>query len=65
MSSLAKWIDPTLIQSLNHLVLSGRGVAQGLTPGAHRSSAKGLSLEFRQHRAYVSGDEPRRIDWRV
>jgi len=65
MSSLAKWLDPTLIQSLNHLVLSGRGVAQGLTAGAHRSSAKGLSLEFRQHRAYVSGDEPRRIDWRV
>jgi len=26
---------------------------------------KGSSIEFRQHRFYVPGDEPRRLDWRV
>jgi uncharacterized protein (DUF58 family) len=26
---------------------------------------KGASIEFRQHRIYVPGDEPRRLDWRL
>src|SRR5262249_39708257 len=31
----------------------------------HRSPVKGASIEFRQHRFYSPGDEPRRLDWRV
>ena len=65
MSALAHWLDPSLIESLNQLTLGTRRVAQGLTTGTHRSPLKGSSLEFRQHRAYTPGDEPRRIDWRV
>jgi len=37
----------------------------GSAVGLHRSQLKGASVEFRQHRAYVAGDEPRRLDWRV
>src|SRR3954468_3566475 len=45
--------------------LSARSVVQGGTMGLHRSPIKGASVEFRQHRVYVPGDEPRRLDWRV
>src|SRR5438552_11181245 len=45
--------------------LSARSVVQGGTMGPHRSPVKGASVEFRQHRFYVHGDEPRRLDWRV
>src|SRR2546421_12701600 len=45
--------------------LSARSVVQGGTMGPHRSPVKGASVEFRQHRFYVPGDEPRRLDWRV
>jgi uncharacterized protein (DUF58 family) len=47
------------------LQLSARKVVEGSTVGLHRSPVKGASVEFRQHRFYVPGDEPRRLDWRV
>src|SRR6266705_2432767 len=50
---------------LNHLQLSARRGVEGVTSGLHRSPMKGTSIEFRQHRFYVPGDEPRRLDWRV
>jgi len=33
--------------------------------GLHRSPYKGQSVEFRQHREYVRGDDLRRVDWKV
>src|SRR5260221_14204387 len=44
---------------------SARRVVAGRTLGSHKSPVKGASIEFRQHRFYVPGDEPRRLDWRV
>lgn len=33
--------------------------------GLHRSPYQGQSVEFRQHREYVRGDDVRRVDWKV
>lgn len=33
--------------------------------GRHRSARAGVGLDFRDHRAYVPGDDPRRLDWRA
>ncbi len=33
--------------------------------GMHKSPTKGMSMEFRQHREYVQGDDPRHLDWKV
>jgi uncharacterized protein (DUF58 family) len=33
--------------------------------GPHRSRRAGLGSDFRDHRAYVPGDDPRRLDWRA
>src|SRR5258708_35754494 len=65
MSDVSRFLDPTLIQKLNQLQLSARIVVEGSTPGLHRSRVKGASVDFRQHRAYVAGDEPKRLDWRL
>lgn len=65
MSLVTRYLDPAMVERLNHLALSARRVAEGTAVGSHRSPLKGASIEFRQHRAYVSGDEPRRLDWRV
>lgn len=62
---LSRLLDPGYVESLNHLAISARRVVEGTATGLHRSPVKGASLEFRQHRLYVPGDEPRRIDWKV
>jgi uncharacterized protein (DUF58 family) len=57
-------------------LLTLRGAAQGLRlqsrrltrqvhAGSHRSAQRGRGLEFQEVRPYVSGDDPRTIDWRV
>src|SRR3954463_9701996 len=65
MTFVSRYLDPTLIERLNHLQLSARQVVEGTINGSHRSPVKGASVEFRQHRFYTPGDEPRRLDWRV
>ena len=42
-----------------------RRVVEGFCSGLHRSPHKGFSVEFKQHRQYVRGDETRHIDWKV
>jgi uncharacterized protein (DUF58 family) len=65
MSQVARFLDPNLVEQLNALQLSARTVTEGAISGQHRSRVKGASVEFRQHRVYVPGDEPRRLDWRI
>ena len=49
--------------TLARLQLFARGVVEGITVGRHRSPHKGASVEFKEHRQYVKGDEIRSIDW--
>lgn len=65
MSFVTRYLEPALVERLNHLQVSARSVVEGSITGAHRSPLKGTSVEFRQHRFYAPGDEPRRLDWRV
>ncbi len=65
VSQVSRYLEPAVVEQLNHLQLSARSVVVGGTVGQHKSPIKGASVEFRQHRIYVPGDEPRRLDWRV
>jgi uncharacterized protein (DUF58 family) len=65
MSLVSRFLDPNLVERLNNLQLAARSVTEGTTSGLHRSRLRGASVEFRQHRFYAPGDEPRRLDWRV
>lgn len=42
-----------------------RQVVEGFCSGLHRSPHKGFSVEFKEHRPYVRGDEVRTLDWKV
>lgn len=50
---------------LARLQLYARQVVEGIAGGMHRSPHKGFSVEFKEHRPYVRGDEVRSIDWKL
>jgi uncharacterized protein (DUF58 family) len=61
----AAFLDPALLARISDLALLARTVVDGFMHGLHRSSRRGLSLDFAEHRAYQPGDDIRRIDWRA
>ncbi|MFQ5807271.1 MAG: DUF58 domain-containing protein [Phycisphaerae bacterium] len=65
MSSLARYLDPEVIQQVSRLDLRARFIVEGFVAGLHRSPFLGLSTEFSEHRKYVQGDDLRTIDWNV
>jgi uncharacterized protein (DUF58 family) len=60
-----RYFDPVVLARISNLTLRARHVVEGLMAGLHRSSLRGLSVEFSEHRAYAPGDELRRIDWKL
>ena len=53
------------IAKFSNLQVLARGVVEGFCSGLHRSPHKGFSVEFKEHRAYVRGDDIRTIDWKL
>ncbi len=64
-AQLASGLDPRVLARIDNLELVARAVVEGFLNGLHRSVQLGFSTEFAQHRAYVPGDDLRRLDWRV
>ncbi|MEM9587167.1 MAG: DUF58 domain-containing protein [Planctomycetota bacterium] len=58
-------ISPSDLSRVARLQLLARQVVEGFCSGRHRSPHKGFSVEFKEHRQYVRGDELRNIDWKV
>ena len=65
MAHVSDFLTPSDLQRISNLQVFARQVVEGFTTGMHRSPHKGFSVEFKQHRQYVPGDEIRHIDWRV
>lgn len=65
MAQISDILHAEDITPLQHLQLFARTVMEGFTTGQHASPHKGFSVEFRQHRPYVQGDEIRRLDWKI
>ena len=63
--SLERFLDPRVLGRIDNLELLSRAVVSGFINGLHRSPFLGLSLDFAEHRAYMPGDDIRRIDWRL
>jgi uncharacterized protein (DUF58 family) len=59
------FIDPRVLARIGNLQLVARSVVDGFINGLHRAPYLGLSLDFAEHRAYMPGDDIRRIDWRL
>jgi uncharacterized protein (DUF58 family) len=54
-----------VLSRIDNLELLARTVVDGFLHGLHRSPHLGLSLDFAEHRAYMPGDDIRRMDWRL
>ena len=65
MARLSDLLPADDLAQLNGLPLFARTVMEGFTSGHHASPHKGFSVEFRQHRPYVQGDEIKRLDWKI
>ncbi len=65
MAHVSDFLTPADLQKISNLQVLARQVVEGFCSGLHRSPHKGFSVEFKQHRQYVPGDEIRHIDWRV
>jgi len=53
------------LKSIGNLNVLARTVVEGMNTGLHRAPDKGASIEFKQHRPYVPGDDLRNLDWKV
>ena len=58
-------LPPEAVARISRLELQARTVVEGFLTGLHKSPYFGQSIEFVQHREYVAGDDPRRIDWKA
>src|SRR5215210_4115093 len=65
MPKVTEFLQAADLQKISNLQVLARQVVEGFCSGLHRSPHKGFSVEFKQHRQYVAGDEIRHMDWRV
>jgi uncharacterized protein (DUF58 family) len=59
------FLDPSVLARIGNLELLARTVVEGFINGLHRSPHLGASTDFAEHRAYMPGDDIRRIDWKL
>lgn len=59
------YLKPDDIRKLATYEFAPRALVEGYLAGRHRSLARGSSIEFRDYRPYVPGDDPALVDWRV
>ena len=60
-----RYLHPATLSRIDRLDLRARHIVEGFLAGMHRSPFFGQSLEFAQHREYVTGDDVRYLDWKV
>ena len=65
MPDSKRFLHPEALARISRLDLRARHIVEGFLSGMHRSPYFGQSVEFRQHREYVPGDDLRHVDWKV
>jgi uncharacterized protein (DUF58 family) len=60
-----KYLDPKALDRISGLELKARQIVEGFMMGLNKSPIRGFSVDFKQHREYVHGDDPRYLDWKV
>ena len=58
-------LSPDELERFGDLLLFARSTVEGYFAGKHKSPFRGSSVEFTDYKEYVSGDDPKRIDWRA
>lgn len=63
--SIEDLLTPALIAKISQLDYTSKKIFAGKLRGERRSKKRGESVEFADHRPYVSGDDLRHIDWNI
>jgi uncharacterized protein (DUF58 family) len=63
--SIEDLLNSELLAKLDPLDLTNKRVFFGKLKGERRSKKRGQSVEFADHRPYVTGDDTRHIDWNI
>jgi uncharacterized protein (DUF58 family) len=61
----SRWVDTDALMRIKSLELRAKMAMDGFVRGHHRSVRHGFSVEFSEYRNYVTGDDPRYMDWKV
>ena len=61
----SRFLAPEVLARIGNIELLARTVVEGFMSGLHKSPYLGRSVDFAEHRAYMPGDDIRRIDWRL
>lgn len=64
-NSYMRWLPQSAIEMISRLEFLAHGTVDGFVSGKHRSSRKGASVEFAEHRQYFPGDDLRNLDWKL
>jgi uncharacterized protein (DUF58 family) len=64
-AQIHRFLTSEELRDLNRLTVQSRYVVEGSLAGRHRSPFRGASSEFADHRAYIPGDDLKRLDWKV
>ncbi len=65
MSSVERYLQPSVINQIKRLDLRAQFIVKGFLHGLHASPFHGFSVEFSEHRKYTPGDDPKDIDWLI
>ena len=65
MPAAESYLKPEVINQIKRLDLRAQFIVRGFLHGLHASPYQGFSVEFSEHRKYVTGDDPADIDWLV
>lgn len=60
-----KYLKPDDIRRLGRYEFAPKLLVEGYLSGRHRSLSAGSSVDFRDYRQYVPGDDLAQVDWRV
>lgn len=64
-ATIDELLDSALIARISQLDFTSKKIFAGKLKGERRSKKRGESVEFADHRPYVSGDDLRHIDWNI
>ncbi len=64
-AGLAGLVPPDVLEWIRREPLRLPRPVWGRRHGHHPSARAGVGMEFRDHRPYVPGDDPRKLDWRA
>jgi len=60
-----KYLQVSDLRRLQYLAFSSRRTVEGQFSGQHATPQRGKSVEFRDYRQYIPGDELSNVDWKV